>query len=201
MRSARLILVLLAAAAAAAPARADGEAAKPRSGSVTRQIMLKLRLEKISAGTLEESLNHNRAEWAALTPEQREQYRNQARAFLQKSPEEQRQLLAAFEKMVKLSAEKRAAYERRAKWLKVVVASFPAAQRAELQRLPADQRAQLLLERKAQLIREGKLAPDEPPAPAPTSQPAGSQPQRPAATEPEVEEDLQGEQPPYEQGD
>jgi orotidine-5'-phosphate decarboxylase len=67
-----------------------------------------------------------------------------------------------------MDAQKQQAYRERAKWLKVVVDSFTPQERENLQKLSADERAKILLDRKAQLIAEGKLQP----ATQPSTQPA-----------------------------
>jgi len=177
MRLLKTALTVLVLAALSGAALADGPDATRRSprGSIARQLLLKYRLDRIAEGTLVSSLNHNRREWKLLSPDQREQYRNEARAFLAKSPQEQKRLVKHFEKVVKLSAEKRIAYRRRAKWLKVVVASFTPQQRRKLGTLSPQERARRILARRDELVREGKLSFGDPkarPAIAPTTRPA-----------------------------
>ncbi len=151
------LIVALTASTAFAPPVRDKD---PRWGSVARQLMLKRRLQKIATGTLASSLDHNRRRWESLSPDQREHYRRDALAFENKSVEDQQKLLKHYDKLLKLPADKREAYRHRAKWLKVVAASFTSDQRRQLMTLPPDRRAAKLLERKAQLIREGKLKDD-----------------------------------------
>ncbi|MCE5328507.1 MAG: DUF3106 domain-containing protein [Planctomycetaceae bacterium] len=153
--------ILISAGAAVA------DDAKPAAGSIARQLLLKRRLEKIAAGTLSASLEHNRRQWDQLSPEQRDQMRRTALAFENANPAEQKRLLERYEQLSRLTPQKQQAYRERAKWLEVVVASFTPQERAQLRDLPADQRAKMLLDRKAQLIREGKLK-----AEAPATQPA-----------------------------
>ncbi len=131
--------------------------AKPAAGSVARQLLLKRRLEKIAAGTLATSLEHNRRQWDQLSPEQRDQMRRTALAFEKANPAEQKRLLERYEQLSRMTPEKQQAYRERAKWLDVVVASFTPEERSQLKDMPAEQRAKTLLDRKAQLIREGKL--------------------------------------------
>jgi len=166
----RNILMIAAAAAPVASAMAANDpaaAAKPLRGSVAAQLMLKIRLQKINSGTLAASLNHNRVEWESLLPEQREQFRREAVAFLEKNPQEQQRLVEYYGKFIALSADKRKAYVERAKWLKVVIESLSQQERKDLEQMTPEQRAKILLDRKAQLLREGKL-----PAEGPTTQPA-----------------------------
>ncbi len=170
-----LILALAGGAALAEPA-GDKATPKARWGSVARQLMLKYRLQKIATGTLATSLDHNRRRWESLSPDQREQYRRDALAFEQKSLADQEKLLKHYDKLIKLPADKREAYRRRARWLKVVAASFTAEQRRRLMALPPDQRARKLLERKARLIRQGKLKDDGATAPRQGPQGPGARP-------------------------
>ena len=167
-----LIVALTGAAALAQPA-GDKDA---RWGSVARQLMLKHRLQKIATATLASSLDHNRRRWESLSPDQREQYRRDALAFEKKSVEDQEKLIKQYDKLIKLPPDKREAYRRRARWLKVVAASFTAEQRRQLMALPPDQRARELLERKAHLIREGKLKDDAATAPRKGPQGPGARP-------------------------
>lgn len=127
-------------------------------GSIARQLDLKLRTMRAADGEqLAQAIQHNRQQWASLSAEQRDQYRRKALAFLQARPEDQDRLLQYYEKLVNLSAQKRDEYRQRAQWLKVVVASFTAQQRQELQAASPKEKASRLLQRKEELIREGKL--------------------------------------------
>ncbi len=141
--------------------------------SVARQRMLKCRLQTISKGTLTASLRHNRKEWENLAPSEREKYRADARAFLNKSRQDQQRLLKHYEQLVRLSPEKQRIYDDRAKWLKVVVESFTPQQRKALLALLPRQRAERLRQRRDELIRQGKLTLE--PAP-PTTAPADAKP-------------------------
>ena len=126
-------------------------------GSVARQLMLKYRLQKISNGTLTASLHLNRRQWQVLGPDQRHKYRRDLGAFLKTSPNRQKALLEHYEKLVKLSPQKQVAYQSRAGWLKVIVASFTPAERKELRTLTPGERARRLVQRRQKLTREGKF--------------------------------------------
>lgn len=155
--------LLVAADEAMAQARAN-QPARPMV-DVAKQLKLKLKLAEVASG---ESLSFsiNRQEWDRLTADERDKYRREALAFLNKSPEEQEKVLKHYEELVKLTDQKRQAYLQRAAWLHVVVQSFTAQQRQELTQLPPDQRAKRLLQRKTELMQQGKLAPDTQPATA-----------------------------------
>jgi len=140
---------------------------KPPPGSIAAQLRLKMKLHGITPGPLAASMEHNRKEWESLTPDERGRFRKSFLAFHQKSPAEQEKLLAHYEKLFKMTAERREAYRRRAKWLAVVVESFTPAEREALQQMPPDDRARKILARKALLIKQGRLKPD-----TPTSEPA-----------------------------
>lgn len=164
----------------AAVAERDRSAApRPPAGSVARQLMLKYRLRKIADGTLTASLNHNREQWERLSPDQREEYRRDMVAFLDKSPERQKALLKHYENLARLSVEKQAAYQRRTAWLKPVVASFTPDERKALRELSPRERARKLLRRRDELAARGEVAleaPKKTPATTrstePTTQPA-----------------------------
>jgi hypothetical protein len=153
---------------------ADNASPKPPKGSMAGQLMLKYRLAgKLPAGSLEASVNHNRQEWDSLSPDQRDHYRQEALAFMDKSQEEQEALLKKYESLIKMDAQKQQAYRERARWLKIVVDSFTPQERENLQKMSPDERAKILLDRKAHLISEGKLAPAAPgPSTQPSTQPA-----------------------------
>jgi hypothetical protein len=133
---------------------------KPPLGSVARQVRLKLNLEKQSKGNLENVLAHSRREWDKLSPEQRQRFRREAYAFLQKNPQEQDRLIEHYTQFIEMSAERQEAYRQRAKWLAVVVESFTPEERRRLAELSPEQRAKELLDRKAELISQGKLLED-----------------------------------------
>ena len=146
---------------------------QPPLGSVARQLRLKQKLLLAAAGVpLSEALKHNRQEWESLTPNQRGQFRRNVYAFRNKSPQEQTRLLEHYEKLFTMTAKRREAYRRRARWLRVVVEDFTPQQREQLKAMSPDERARKLLARKAELIRRGVLAPDRP-VPKATSAPAG----------------------------
>ncbi len=176
-----ILLIAAVLAAAAGPATAqnaigrDAAPLKPPRGSVARQLMLRYRLEKIANGTLTASLDHNRTQWQRFSPEQREQYRNEALAFLKANPAEQEKLVAHYEKLMELSAERRAKYRRTAGWINAVVATLSDAERAELLEMSAERRARILRERRDEMIRAGELT-IEPPATNPTTNPRENNP-------------------------
>lgn len=149
---------------------------KPRFGSVASQKLLKMRIWRRTGGSLAASVTRNLQEWDALSPDQREQYRKKAFAFLTKNPGQQDKMLDDFRKFLQLSARKQAAYRRRAQWLKAVIASFSPEQRKELTEMSPDERAKKLIQRRDQLVADGKLKLEEPstqPAQTPTTQPSG----------------------------
>ena len=146
--------------AAAADARDPGPSPhRPPRGSLARQRLLKQRLQRITPGSLAVALRHSRHAWERLTPDQRSSFRRRFLAFRRKSPAQQEKLLLHYEKLFQMTAQRRRAYRERARWLKVVVRSFPPEQREALKRLTPDARARKLLDRKALLIRQGLLSP------------------------------------------
>lgn len=179
MRPVRVILALLTVAALSSPVLADEPSRKPANVTKARQMMLKHRLQTITGGSLTAILYHNRREWESLPANERDRYRRDALAFLEKAPQDQEKLLKHYEKLIKLSAEKREEYRQRAQWLKPVVQSFTPDERAALQKLSPEDRARRLLQRRNELIREGKLKDDSAsPASAPASQPVKSEPKK-----------------------
>jgi len=174
MRSAaRIISAAIAGlllTAAAADARDPGPSPhRPPRGSLARQRLLKQRLRRITPGSLADALRHSRHAWERLTPDQRNSFRRRVLAYRRKSPAEQEKLIRHYEKLFQMTADRRRAYRERARWLKVVVRSFPTEQREALKRLTPDARARKLLERKAVLVRRGLMTP-----PGPASAPAMS---------------------------
>ncbi len=140
-------------------------------GSVARQLMLKRRLDRIAEGRLALALNHNRSQWQSLTPDERQEYRRAVLAYQHQDPEKQRQLLEHYEKLIKMSAQRRKAYRQRAKWLEVVVNSLSDRQREDLKHMSPRDRAKFLLQRKKELIEKGELKPDGPATKPATTQP------------------------------
>jgi hypothetical protein len=166
-RTLACILATVLLLGADARAQQDRPTPRPAMGSVSRQLMLKHRLRRIADGRLTAALGHNRDAWRGLSPEQRDAYRREAYAFLKKSdPQQRRLLMAYYENLAHLPAEKRAAYRKRARWLNVVIESFSDAERAELRRLPPGRRAERLIQRRDELIRAGKLTFDAQTRPA-----------------------------------
>jgi hypothetical protein len=182
MRSARVIpafilsaacLAVLASGPAAAnpPARAQAPATQPSrqpSAAMSAQKQLAGRLRAIKGDSIADALNHNRAEWSSLSPDQRSRFRREALAFLSRSPDQQDRLLRQYQRLVSLSAERQENYRRIAQWLSAVVGSMSADERKAMLEMSPQQRAKALLDRKAELIAKGKLPPDRP-----ATQPAG----------------------------
>ncbi|MFB3893996.1 MAG: DUF3106 domain-containing protein [Phycisphaerae bacterium] len=172
----RNVLKILAAAiiplvlAATAAAEADDSAAlrKPPMGSIAAQLRIKAKLKAQQEGTtLADAINHNRAEWEGLSPDQREDYRNKVYAFLKESPEKQEELLKHYDELIHMSAAKRQQYEERAKWLQAVIDSMTTDERKMLLDMTPENQARVLVERRDKMIREGKL-------PGPTSKPTSA---------------------------
>jgi phenylpropionate dioxygenase-like ring-hydroxylating dioxygenase large terminal subunit len=157
---------------------------KPPQGSIARQLLVKFKLKAAEDNvSLSAALDRNRQQWSLLTPEQRDAYRKQVRAFLQKSPDEQRKILRHYEALLLMTPERREAYRRRARWLKAVVSRLSDEQREQLQRMLPRERAAKLIALRDEMVRKGELKLEEPttrpaaasPA-APTTQPAVSAP-------------------------
>jgi hypothetical protein len=164
-------LLALASNALAEPAEAMGS--RPPLGSRARQLMLKFKLLRDSPNTpLASSLDHNRRQWELLSPDERDQFRRTAVAFLRKRPAEQEKLLERYSRLIQMSAEQRQAYQQRSRWLQAVVATLSERQRAELNKLPLEQRARRIIELRDRLVREGKLV--LAPTTRPTTAPAGN---------------------------
>ncbi len=165
----RHIPLLLAAAAAWAASAADAQQVRPGPrlvpGSKARQLLLKKALEKHLSGALVAELNRNKKQWLALSPEQRNELRQRAIAFLRANPDRQADLIRAAWDYQRLSERQKQLYRERAKWLARVVARLTPAQRERLKALPPAQRAKRLLELKAAL-------PATRPADQPTTRPA-----------------------------
>jgi len=171
-------VVILAVVAAAVPAGlmvADsGDDATrlltraPR-GSLAAQLRLKLQLEMVGGSSLAASLDHNEQEWRIYTPDQREQYRRAAVAFLRKNPEEQEKLLKHFSAFLSLTKAKQDTYADRARWVKAVAASFTPEQRDQLRKMTSMDRARILLARRDELVRQGKLKLRKRPSTAPAA--------------------------------
>ncbi len=140
---------------------------RPPRGSLAAQLRLKLSLQMSGGTSLAASLDHNRHEWEMLSPEQRERFRGMAVAFLDKDPKEQEKLLRDYSRLLSLNREKREAYRARAKWVRVVVASFTPEQRKQLAGMSSTDRAKALIARRDELKSQGKLHPTTRSATAP----------------------------------
>lgn len=157
MRGLRYMLVVLLGAMAAMPAVAGDDASlrKPPAGSIASQLRLKFLVKGQAEGTLLAGINHNREDWENLSPDQRDVYRRNVLAFLNKSPEEQEQLLKHYDQLVKLTAEKQEQYRQRASWLKAVVEHMTPAERQQLLEMSPEDRAKAIMEKRDQLLKEG----------------------------------------------
>jgi len=144
------------------PAEASGDNAssvltRPPRGSLAAQLRLKLSLQMAGGESLAASLDHNREAWRTLLPDQREQFRNAVWSHYRKDPKTQEELLKKYNDFLSLDKRKREAYRRRAKWLKVAVATFTPAEREKLRKMSSIERAKALLARRDELVRQGKL--------------------------------------------
>ncbi len=168
------LTLCFAAAAAGAPKPAKPT---PYPGDVASQLQLKADLfEALGKQSLAQTLAHVREEWEQLTPDQRQRHRDTVRAFLRNSPGEQEQILRNYERLIRMSAADREAYQRRGRWLKAVVDWLKAndPQRVEqLQKMRPLERGKALIELRDRLVREKRIAlPRAGATPAPTTRPA-----------------------------
>lgn len=143
--------------------------------TIERQLRLKRQLLLGSQESLVATLRSNMLEWQKLTPEQRQQLRRQAYAFLRDAtPQQQKEIVDAWANFYQMTGQQKDLYRERARWIKAVLDSLPPQRKTELSKMaPADQ-AKELLRLKAQMQAEGKLAPDMPTTAtsAPASPPA-----------------------------
>lgn len=165
----RCLATILAALAAPAVLHAQGGLGAPLKaprGSIAHQLQLKAKLLAVAQGTtLTAALDHNRARWDRLMPDERDNYRRKARAFLAKSPQGRDEMLRKFDEWIELAAEQKDKYRRMNRWLKKVVATFSAAERDQLRQMSPERRARTLLRRRDELVAAGTLSLD---APAPS---------------------------------
>jgi len=164
---------------------------KGQPGDISTQLKLKQKLLAAMGKTkLAESLAHVQSEWESLTPDQRNRFREQALAFLRKNDQQQEELLERYEKLIKLTAERRQQYRQRANWLTAVVEWLEKNDPKRIEQIkamrPLDRARELIALRDA-LVRENKISlppattrpasEQEAPAgkPAPTSQPSSEQ--------------------------
>lgn len=144
-----ILTVLLALTTLTSPAPAKK---KPAPGSKAWQARLKEALDKkLPTKTLLAELNRNKEVWGRMTPEQLRELRNRYYAYLRQDDAKRARLLEAAAELDRLTAEQREAYLERARWLAKVIAKLTPAQREELKKLTAKQRAKRLLELKAVL--------------------------------------------------
>jgi len=149
----------------------EGVLTRPPRGSLAAQLKLKLSLQMAGGGSLVAALDHNHKEWKTLTPDQREQFRDAVRAFHEKGPKAQKEFLRRYNAFLSLDEEKREAFRRRARWVRVVAASFTPEERSKLRKMSSIARAKALIARRDELVRKGKLKLAGPPASAPDRSP------------------------------
>lgn len=170
-----LPLMLTGCLIATAWAGAKQVASKPAPGSIASQLKLRFNLMRSADcdpySNLSSALRNNLKGWQNLSPDQREKFRLDAYAFMQRNPREQEKLIQQYEKFISMSPDKQETYRRRADWLKVVVASYSVKERKDLEQMSPTDRAARLIQRRNELVKQGKLSLVEP-ATKPTSQPA-----------------------------
>ena len=179
-----ILCILSAVALVADAARAEPDAedvtgvlTRPPKGSLAAQLQLRMRLksalEMAGGPSLATSIDHNRQEWRTLSPDQRERFRNQMLAILTQGPEQQEKLIRSYDAYLSLSKGKREAFRRRDIWVRAVVKTFSPAERRNLAKMSAVDRAKALIARRDELVRQGKLHLEPTTAPAePTTRPA-----------------------------
>jgi hypothetical protein len=157
-------LVLLGAPGVARPdgpgeqADPTPAAPKPPKGSIARQLLLRYKLQAMQEGqSLAAAIDHSRQAWESLQPDQRDRFRQVARAILEQSPEDQQKLLEHYEKLIRMSHARRQAYRRRAEWLKAVMDHLTDEQKKELLRMTATDRAKRLMEYRDELQQTGTI--------------------------------------------
>lgn len=176
-----LLLVTLSTSARADDG-SDGSSAQPAApkGSIASQLTLRYKLEAANRGlSLATALNHSREEWERLLPDQRDRIRRVALAILKESDQKQQVIIERWKKLQDMTPERLAAYRRRARVYKAVLASLTAEQREELKKMSLKDRARRILEVRDRLIDEGKLSLDKPtsqPTDASTSSPDDADP-------------------------
>jgi hypothetical protein len=154
------ILLTAAIGLLAASSLAGDAKGKPSlSESVRRQLKLKRQLGAITKGygKLADMIAHNRRSWNQLTPDQQSRFRKHALAFLQADEAEQQQLLRHYEKLIRMTAQKRREYRNRARWLKKVVAELSQQQRQSLREMTPRERAEALLQWRDEFVQQGRI--------------------------------------------
>ncbi|MFW6133504.1 MAG: DUF3106 domain-containing protein [Planctomycetota bacterium] len=151
-------------------------------GDIVSQLRLKLKLLRtLDNSSVVEAVSHARQQWEGLTPDQRQRYRDQARAFLRENPERQAELLRHYDKLIRMTPERRAAYRYRAAWLKAVTDWLRAhdPERIEaLRRMTPTQRAEQFVALRDRLVAEGEI--ELPPPPSAATRPATDRTTRPS---------------------
>ncbi len=164
------LMLLMLGTSARADDGSAGSSAQPAApkGSIASQLTLRYKLEAANRGlSLATALNHSREEWERLLPDQRDRIRRVALAILKESDQKQQVIIERWKKLQDMTPQRLAAYQRRARVYKAVLAGMTAEQRAELKKMSLKDRARRILTVRDRLIDEGKLSLDEP-----TTQPA-----------------------------
>jgi hypothetical protein len=135
----------------------------PANGDETRLSRTVVeRIRNHTGGSLAEALNRNRRRWRKLSPAQQKLARQEALAFLQLDPQQQKKILDEYARKAQavpaVTAEARL---KQARWLRAVVESFTPAQVDQLRGMSPAQRAETFIRQRNQLIAEGKLQPVE----------------------------------------
>lgn len=143
---------------------------QPPRGSLAAQLRLKLSLQMAGGSSLASTMDHNFQEWKLLSPDQREQFRSYAVAYLKKDPKAQDKVLSDYSVFMSLNREKQQAFRQRQAWVKAVVATFTPEQRDELKKMSSADLARVLVERRDEMVRQGRLKlPTGEPATAPAT--------------------------------
>jgi hypothetical protein len=170
------VILLAISASAFAQGDADESSASPAApkGSIASQLTLRYKLEAANRGlSLATALNHSREEWERLLPDQRQRIRRVALAILKESDEKQQVIIERWKKLQDMTPERLAAYRKRARVYKAVLASLSEQERTDLMKMSLKDRARKILAVRDKLIEEGKLTLDEP-ATQPADEPSQS---------------------------
>ncbi|MFW5732279.1 MAG: hypothetical protein ACOCZU_03625 [Planctomycetota bacterium] len=160
-----VLMLLMLSTSSRAEDGSAGSSAQPAApkGSIASQLTLRYKLEAANRGlSLATALNHSREEWERLLPDQRDRIRRVALAILKESDEKQQVIIERWKKLQDMTPERLAAYQRRARIYKAVLAAMTPEQREELKKMSLKDRARRILTVRDRLIDEGKLSLDEP---------------------------------------
>ncbi|MFP4139951.1 MAG: hypothetical protein ACLFVH_06205 [Phycisphaerae bacterium] len=160
-----VLMLLMLSTSSRAEDGSAGSSAQPAApkGSIASQLTLRYKLEAANRGlSLATALNHSREEWERLLPDQRDRIRRVALAILKESDEKQQIIIERWKKLQDMTPERLAAYQRRARIYKAVLAAMTPEQREELKKMSLKDRARRILTVRDRLIDEGKLSLDEP---------------------------------------